>query len=285
MDDPIVTCDICLRPCSSRLPFNCTVCARSALYEPRIHLAEALLENEVASQKIERSIGVTKTVTSKYVPITKIKSQDVNPVWTLERVHAEQDALKERMQYTLGHTEALRQETRSMRAEIAERKSTLLRRRSELRSATDELSQRKAIAIEPMEKGVKRMEHRWDAMHIKTIESRVFLCREAAQLYGLQQRKRKRGGLGRDIYFIGGTPIADLRDLNSTTLSFPSSYRMLICPRCFSCASHHLDYKSCESCASGLPLPVSPPSCRNHALPSRLPVTNYILTQLLLFLS
>lgn len=285
MDDPIVTCDICLRPCSSRLPFNCSICARTALYEPRIRLAEALLENEAAGQEVERSIGATKTTTSKHAPTTKNKSQDINPAWTIERIHAEQAAAKERTQQTLDHTDVLRQETHSLKAEVAERKSILLRRRSALKSATDELLQRKVVAIEPVEKGVKRMEHRWDAMHLKTMESRVFLCREAAQLYGLQQRKRKRGGLGRDIYFIGGMPIADLRDLNSRVSSFPNPYRKLICPRCFSSTSHHFDNKSRESCAPRLPLPISPPSRRNHGLSSRLSITNHFLTQLLLFLS
>ena len=215
MDDPVVTCDICLRPCNSRLPFNCTGCARNVLYEPRIRLAETLLENEAAGQEIERSIGAIKSVDGKEFSTSKAKSQEINPVWALEQIHAEEAASKERTQQAVDHAQFLRQENDKKIAEVAERKSKLLRRRAELKSATDELSQRKAATIEPMEKTIKHLEHRWDAMHTKTMEARVFLCREAAQLYGLQQRKRKGDRPGRDIYVIGGMPIADLRDLNS----------------------------------------------------------------------
>lgn len=127
----------------------------------------------------------------------------------------EQAALKGRSEHILSHTEALRRETEEMRVEIAQKKAKLLRRRSDLKSATDGLSQREAIDIEPLERAVRKMEHRWDAMHAKSRESRVFLCREAAQLYGLQQRKRKKGSTGKELYLIGGMPIANLRDLNS----------------------------------------------------------------------
>lgn len=178
-------------------------------------MAEALLENEVAGREIERSIGVPEPKTSQSSSIYRNRPLEPNPVWMLEQICAEQATLKERTQDILSHIDALKQETKSVRAEIAQKKLNLLHRRSDLKSAVNELSQRKAVAIEPMERGINRVQLRWDAMHLKTMESRVFLCREAAQLYGLQQRKRKKGGLGRDVYLIGGMPIADLRDLNS----------------------------------------------------------------------
>lgn len=226
-------CDICLRPPSSRLPFNCTACARNALHDPRIQLVQTLLDSEAIGKDVEGHL-VAKPATSKKKLAPK--SPDVSPTWTLGQTVGEQVASTERTQDTLSHVEALRKETDNMRNEVAKRKSKLLRRRSDLKSATDALSQREAVAIDPVEQGVRRMEHRWDAMHTKTAESRVFLCREAAQLYGLQQRKRKRGGPGRDVYLIGGIPIADLRDLNSRypNLSFPiktNSSKMPLLPK------------------------------------------------------
>jgi Vacuolar sorting 38 and autophagy-related subunit 14 len=65
-----------------------------------------------------------------------------------------------------------------------------------------------------------RMAAQADALHARTAESRFFLCRETANLYGLVQRKRRKGAGGRDAYFIGGVPIVDIRDINS--MSFPS---------------------------------------------------------------
>ena len=127
---------------------------------------------------------------------------------------------KEQTQAIHPHIQTLRQETQNMKADIAARKARLLRRRSELASAQNEHSHSQAVSQEPLEKSIRRTSHRWDILHAKTAESRLFLCKEAAHLYGLQHHKRKKGLRGRDIYTIGGTPIVDLRDLNSMHL-FP----------------------------------------------------------------
>ena len=143
------------------------------------------------------------------------KTSDLNPTWIVHRAASEQLISENKTQTVLDHIEALREETQKIKSEIAARRLRLLKRRSEFTSAKQELSQSQASAVEPVDKSIKRTEHRWDVMHNKTAESRLFLCREVALLYGLQLRKRKKGGLGRDIYLIGGVPIADLRDLNS----------------------------------------------------------------------
>ena len=144
-----------------------------------------------------------------------IRISGPNSTWTVHRAVSEQVVSENKTQSVLSHVEALREETQQIKSDIAARKARLLRRRSEFNSAKQELSQSQASAVEPVDKSIKRTEHRWEVMHHKTAESRLFLCREVALLYGLQQRKRKKGGLGRDIYLIGGVPIADLRDLNS----------------------------------------------------------------------
>lgn len=267
-------CDLCLRSPSSRLPFNCTSCARNALYEPRVKLAQTLLQGEAIGKEVESHL-VAKPATSKKKVTTK--SPEVSPTWILEQTIGEQVASTERTQDILSHVEALRKETDSMRIEVAKRKAKLLWRRSDLKSANDALSQREAMEIDPLEKGVRRMEHRWDAMHTKTAESRVFLCREAAQLYGLQQRKRKRGGPGRDVYLIGGIPIADLRDLNSKYPKFPFSNPKLTPARCFSRPSHDLHHQPCTSHTSSLALPICPSSRGNYSQPSGLPFTHNFL--------
>lgn len=117
----------------------------------------------------------------------------------------------------MSHVDALRKEIERTRSDIAKRKAGNVKRWSDLKSAAL-AAQREAEALESVKKGVERMERRWDMLHTRTMESRVFLCREAAQLYGLQQRIRKKAGSVRDIYMIGGVPIPDLRDLNSKYL-------------------------------------------------------------------
>lgn len=207
-------CEICCRSPSSRLPFNCTLCARDALYQPRIQLAQTLLHIESLEKEVEKNV-VDTSRKGKARSSPGIRHVDMNSTWTVHRVASEQLISETKTQSLVSHVEALREETQNIKSEIAARKSRLLRRRSEFTSAKQELSRSQASAVEPMNKSIKRTEHRWDVMHNKTAESRLFLCREVALLYGLQQRKRKKGGLGRDVYLIGGVPIADLRDLNS----------------------------------------------------------------------
>lgn len=207
-------CDVCQRSPSNRLPFNCTLCARSALYQPRIQLAQTLLQTEALGKEVEQNVtGVSQT--NKATKNATTKAPGSNPTWTVQRAAAEQRASEEKSRHIYDHVQTLREEIQKTKADIAARRKALQRRRSDLASAKQELSRCRPHPVEDVEKGMRRTEQRWDTLHHKTAESRVFLCREAAVLYGLQQRKRKKGGLGRDVYIIGGVPIADLRDLNS----------------------------------------------------------------------
>lgn len=209
-------CDICCRPASSRLPVNCTLCARDALYQPRVQLAQALLQKEELGKEVEQ-LTLTPSRPGKTPASKAAKQQEpqLSIAWTLQRAAAEQVLSDGKTESTLRHVQILRDEIRKTRDKIAERRTRLKRRRSEFASAKQELLQSQANATEPIDKGLRRAQHKRGVMHNKTAESRLYLCREAALLCGLQQRKRKKGGLGRDVYFIGGVPIADLRDLNS----------------------------------------------------------------------
>lgn len=169
---------------------------------------------ETLAKEVEQSVvGTSKKEKTRSLAGTK--SSDLHPTWTIDRATSDQVISEDSTKTILSHVKALREETEKIKAEITTRKARLLKRRSEFASAKQELSKSQATAVEPVDKGIKRTEHRWDVIHNKTAESRLFLCREAALLYGLNQRKRKKGALGRDVYFIGGVPIADLRDLNS----------------------------------------------------------------------
>lgn len=208
-------CDICRRSPSERLPFHCTICARNAVYEPRIRMAQMLLQNEAASSAVERKIGSKKTPAGPAESSSNKKSQETSMVWTMQRINAEQVISTEKTEETLTHVQALQNQTETMKVEIARRKARISQRKKDLQSSREELAVREATSSEPVERGIRRMEHRWDAMHAKTLESRGFLCREAAHLYGLQRRKAKKEILGGYVYFIGGMPIPDLRELDS----------------------------------------------------------------------
>ena len=209
-------CDVCHRTASDRLPLYCTLCARNALYNHRTQLAQTLLQKEDSCREVEqRTTNKTKASTITTLRDAKLSEPHSRHSWLVQRAAAEETLSQEKVESTLHHIQLLREEIKEVRDNISTRKVKLNRRRSEFTSAKQELLHSQANAIDPVEKGIRRTEHRWDILHKKTAESRLFLCREAALLYGLQQRKRKKGGLGRDVYFIGGVPIIDLRDLNS----------------------------------------------------------------------
>lgn len=207
-------CDICLRSSSSRLPFHCASCARNVIYEQRILLTQTLLDSEAAGKAVESSIAVGPTTSQSKASTKALESSSA---WALKQAITQESASVRRTEGIMSHVDALRKETERTRSDIAKRKASNLKRRSDLKSATL-TAQREAEALESVKRGVERMERRWDMLHTRTMESRVFLCREAAQLYGLQQRIRKKAGSVRDIYMIGGVPIPDLRDLNSKYL-------------------------------------------------------------------
>lgn len=215
MEDSIMRCDICRRSPTERLPFHCTICARNAIYESRIRMAQMLLQSEAASTAVERKIDTKKGPAGPGESPSNKKSQETSSVWTLQRINTEQAISTEKTEEILTHVKALQNQVETMKVEIARRKARISQRKRDLQSSREELAVREATSLEPVERGIRRMEHRWDAMHAKTLESRGFLCREAAHLYALQRRKAKKEILGGYIYFIGGMPIPDLRELDS----------------------------------------------------------------------
>jgi len=206
-------CDICHRTSNFRLPFNCTTCARNALYGPRIQHTQVLLEAETLAQEVEGNVTLSQS--GQTHSDTLATPRDAHPTYAAERLTAEQFVVEERAEAILAQADSLHKLTEELKDHITRKKAKLSERRSNLDAAIKRLSERPKSDPEPLEKGIKRTESHWDALHSKTAEARSFLCKEAAQLYGLQQRKRKKGTPGRDLYFIGGIIIYDLRELNS----------------------------------------------------------------------
>lgn len=263
-------CDICHRPGSSRLPFYCALCARDALYHQRIQLAQTLLHRESLGKEVEQFTTTTSKLKPSSSKASKPSESQPSPFWTIQNAAAGRVLSEEKTESTHYHVQILRGEIQNTKDDIAERRTRFHRRRSEFTSAKQELLQSQADGIEPVQKSIGRTQHNWDLMHKKTADSRLFLCREAALLYSLHQRKRRKGGLGRDVYYIGGVPIADLRDLNSM-LIVPRHCLMLILPRCLPSSSQHLSHEPRPSCTSGVTLPIPSSPSRDHPSSQRLP--------------
>jgi hypothetical protein len=131
------------------------------------------------------------------------------------------------------HSKVLKDDIQAAREEIAQRKAILLNKRAELDNINAAVPERRIALTDKAQEGIKKTSHSWDAIHNKAIETRSFLCREAAHLHGLRQRKKMRAGVVKDQYTIGGVSLVDLKDINSAkvnelTTSLNSTAHLLV---------------------------------------------------------
>ncbi|KAL8972535.1 MAG: hypothetical protein Q9197_002726 [Variospora fuerteventurae] len=224
-------CNICQRPSGVRLPLNCTSCARDTLYQTRLGIAHVLLEHEVASGQIEEELDSFQHLSSKHSVNTP--SAGENPphasVLFISTV-AERHALDERTLFVHEQIKNLRTQTNKTRDQLATHRASIAKRKSDLDAARRELTRREAVEIGPIITGIGRTRARWDALHAKTAESRLLLCREAASLYGLRRRSPSLARSKKDGYVIGWLPIYHLRDFDTHLVHLLSHYLSLRLP-------------------------------------------------------
>jgi hypothetical protein len=217
METSSIECQVCSRSATSSLSFSCPTCARNTLYEPRLHHIQAILSREALGREAEQALS--KSQGPRGSQPTGTSQADGRAVATSynDSVTSELSRTTERTQTTLGHVEALRDEIKRMGIHIRSRRASLDQRGLALTAAKRELARQEKQAPKPVREAVTKVDSNSNALHSTTVHSRVFLCREVASLYGLQQKKRRKGVLGRDTYLIGGIPIIDIRDINSET--------------------------------------------------------------------
>ena len=208
-------CQVCLRTPENKLLFFCPTCARNALYELRLKHAQVLLSKEALAKEIE-SIALAQNSDGGKISLKEPSSEATlrpgNRV-VLEETRSAVARSKTRTTALLDECTVLRSQVEKSREHIVRRKADIASRRSGYNAAS-ELFEDKDKAVRPLQQEISTTEASWNRLHTRTAEARVFLCREAAALYGLQQRKKRKGIPGRDLYIIGGVPIVDLRDLN-----------------------------------------------------------------------
>ncbi|KAI9870181.1 MAG: hypothetical protein M1830_004556 [Pleopsidium flavum] len=255
-------CYICSRSESSNLSFCCTTCARNSLYELRLKKAQTLLQKENIGHQVQAAIAGTSswTATAKVVRGQNSDTQHHQRTdhCTFEQLSDRGIKSRERAQEILGHIDCIQKEIEAGKADIARRRAFLTQRHSAVASATRGLGERRAVVLASLGKGTMKTDKNWNAMHKEIVNARVFLCKEAASLYGLRQRRRKRGGTIKDEYTLGGIAIADLRDLNSIspaqiTVSMERVTHLLVL------TSHYLSLR--------LPAEITLPH-RNYPLPT-----------------
>lgn len=264
-------CHICFRPPNSRRPFYCPTCARSQLYQLRVENAGVLLERSSIGQQIEDAVAKGTS---------QEESREPDKTLRLEEGASRRCALQAattRQAESAARTRALNERVKSLRADIknkqtdiSQRKAVLSRRRSDAESAKYQLAEREAATLANIENNTKRTDHLWHSLHSKTAEARIFLCREAANLYGLRQKvvdKDKEGG-PREIYMIGGVPIVDLREMSGKLpqpfFDYYEDINMDALHRCSANTHIHVPRQRCPPPRACLALFVSEAPGGNH---------------------
>lgn len=217
MDKNGPQCQVCLRTPDIKLPFFCPTCARNVLYELRIKLAQTLLNKEGLGREIELWIHARNDEVSKASTKKAVDKSPRGPSHRLELEQARSEATQAKARATsiLQESQTTRSQIKKMRTDISKRKSDVASRALALKAARQASEHEEEKLMRPLLEETSAVQSSWDRLHHRTAEARVFLCREAAALYGLYQQKKKKGIPGRDLYLLGGVPVVDLRDLNS----------------------------------------------------------------------
>ena len=209
-----MSCQICATA-HSRQPTLCPTCARNRLYPLRLEHTQVILEKESLGRQIEAAVSHGEPQTQ--VPATDKRSSGADPGrsrrWRLQTISSEQASSSQRRNDISRQIEALKGEIAAKKGDIAERRELLARRRSDAESAQYQLEEREVASLTGIQNTNKRTEHLWHNLHSKTAEARIFLCREAANLYGLRQKTMRKGDV-QPKYELGGRKIVDLRDMN-----------------------------------------------------------------------
>jgi hypothetical protein len=190
-------------------------CARNALYELRIDNARALLDREAASNKVDHFAPATKTDIDL---LARLSDTRIAGRVDISHASARTAQCREGIEQVQTHSELLRREIEEGKAEISRRKALLTQRRSEHSPASKAMAEWRKTSMESVQKAIRRTSTKATQQHQRMVDSRAFLCREAATLYGLKQRKKRgKDGVIIEDYFIGEVGIVDLRHMNSAS--------------------------------------------------------------------
>jgi Vacuolar sorting 38 and autophagy-related subunit 14 len=226
-------CDICMRPTSSKLSFYCPSCVRTGLYESRIQSTKIFLEKEQLTFQIEQITSSGQQQEIKAKPTTVNQDDVANRRWSIESNNVKGAQAKDRTKDIKEQSQILREDIRTAREEIIKRKAILQRKRAERDTIMSVLPDRRTGESHKLKNEIEKSMQSWDASYAKAVETRSFLCKEAAHLYGHKQRKKLRGGVVQDQYTIGGIPVVDLRDINNSrvnelTTSLTNTARLVV---------------------------------------------------------
>ena len=206
-------CSVCTNKLGSRRKAVCTSCSLATLHAARIEQAASLLGREKAQNHVEAIVrpgndGVLAALPedADWDAITagiKTHSHD--------RAKGEKESVEDRIRMITEKAEQLRRNMEDYKLLAAKEKEDNERRRKDLELARGKVEKQKTNMLEPIRAAIRTCAHRLNKVHVRTIEAREYLCREAGSLSGL---KKSKSATSRTQYTLGGIPLYILRDLN-----------------------------------------------------------------------
>ena len=196
-------CQVCSRNPSHELTFLCTSCARAAVYDVRVELVQAVLDRDSARRQVEETL------------MTGTQPSGALSRHAYDNMRNEVAASKLRYQDLREQADQLRASINEMKADTVKKEAKLMQRHEALKNAKAKATGITTGRKQQLQTDLAAAQRTAEATHKQSSEDRIWRCRLAAQLAGLEQRKRRKGTTERDVYLIGGMPIVDLRDLNS----------------------------------------------------------------------
>lgn len=206
-------CEICLRTPDEGIDFLCAACARTTVYLPRLEYAQTLLEKNAISAQVEATVAGA-TVTEPTAAASATVETD-RRVWQTELIHIQVNEKKRNLernrldqQQVKEESQELRSQIEALKARIAEKKSLISTIQSTIPTRRDGyLTQASATSTKTSSSLFKLQQ--------KSLEDRAKLCREAASLMRLRQRRRQRDNPDREQYSIAGLTLPDLREISN----------------------------------------------------------------------
>jgi len=206
-------CDICQRPPDKSLDFFCTACARNVVYVPRLEHARVLLEKNVLKTKVEEAVNTERHGRNDAPDSPHTNTDGV--IWQKEWKQVQANESNRRVARIKDEQESVKQEAAGLKAQIEELKAKITEKRRVLDTIQSKVPQRwKEDLSQTNIANSKALSSLLQTQH-KSVGSRATLCREAASLMRLRQRRRQRDAPGREQYSIAGLTLPDLREISN----------------------------------------------------------------------
>lgn len=205
-------CDICLRVPEEVPDFLCASCARTAAYLPRLEHAQILLEKVTLSSKVEQSISNDQASSNSS---TLDQTANIRKVWHNELKHVQINEIKQTLEQSKATRDRIHVECKDLRDQIAELKAKIAEKRRNMVTIKSKLPQGRESHLSSLAAANSSTTSSFTRLQQRSTSNRATLCREAAFLMRLRQRRRQKDALGKDQYSIAGLTLPDLRDISN----------------------------------------------------------------------